>query len=379
MKRWGTGLLVILLGILFGHSGVDAADTVKIGLMGPMTGKWASEGQEMKQVLDLLVEDVNARGGINGMKVELVVEDDGGDPRTAALAAQKLVTQKVVAVIGTYGSAVTEASQGIFNEARVIQIANGSTAIRLTEKKLPYFFRTCPRDDEQAKVAVQTIKKLGFKSIAILHDNTTYAKGLAEEARNLLERESGGTVKIVLFDALTPGEQDYTSILTKLKSASPDMVFFTGYYPEAGLLLKQKKEMKWDVPFMGGDATNNPDLVKIAGKEAAAGFYFLSAPLPKDLPGGEAKTLLEAFSKKYGNPPNSIYAVLAGDGFRVMARAVEVTKSTDPDKLAEYLHKELKDFPGFTGPIAFDDKGDRVGEVYRVYKVDENGQFILQP
>ncbi|MCX7821855.1 MAG: branched-chain amino acid ABC transporter substrate-binding protein [Syntrophobacterales bacterium] len=378
MKRWIVGVLAFCSGLFFSLVVANGANEVKIGLMGPMTGKWASEGQEMKQVLDLLVEDVNAKGGVNGMKVNLVVEDDGGDPRTAALAAQKLVTQKVIAVIGTYGSAVTEASQGIFNEAKVIQIANGSTAIRLTEKKLPYFFRTCPRDDEQAKVAVQTIRKLGFKNIAILHDNTTYAKGLAEEAKGLLEKEAGG-VKIVFFDALTPGEQDYTAILTKLKSASPDMVFFTGYYPEAGLLLKQKKEMKWDVPFIGGDATNNPDLVKIAGKEAAVGFYFLSAPLPKDLPSGEAKTLLEAFSKKYGNPPNSIYAVLAGDGFRVIIKAIETTKSTDPDKLADYLHKELKDFPGFTGSIAFDEKGDRVGEVYRVYKVDEKGQFILQP
>lgn len=377
MSRWIKGLFLVFAVLLLSSNVVIASGTVKIGLMGPMTGKWASEGQEMKQVLDLLVEDVNSKGGVNGMKVELVVEDDGGDPRTAALAAQKLVTQKIVAVIGTYGSAVTEASQGIFNEAKVIQIANGSTAVRLTEKKLPYFFRTCPRDDEQAKVAVQTIKKLGVKNIAILHDNTTYAKGLAEETKGLLEKEAGA-IKIVFFDALTPGEQDYTAILTKLKSASPDMVFFTGYYPEAGLLLKQKREMKWDVPFMGGDATNNPDLVKIAGKEAATGFYFLSAPLPKDLPGGEAKTLLESFSKKYGNLPNSIYAVLAGDGFRVLIKAVEATKSTDPDKLANYLHKELKDFPGFTGPIAFDEKGDRVGEVYRVYKVDENGQFVLQ-
>lgn len=377
MSRWIKGLFLVFAVLLLSSNVVIASGTVKIGLMGPMTGKWASEGQEMKQVLDLLVEDVNSKGGVNGMKVELVVEDDGGDPRTAALAAQKLVTQKIVAVIGTYGSAVTEASQGIFNEAKVIQIANGSTAVRLTEKKLPYFFRTCPRDDEQAKVAVQTIKKLGVKNIAILHDNTTYAKGLAEETKGLLEKEAGA-IKIVFFDALTPGEQDYTAILTKLKSASPDMVFFTGYYPEAGLLLKQKREMKWDVPFMGGDATNNPDLVKIAGKEAATGFYFLSAPLPKDLPGGEAKTLLESFSKKYGNLPNSIYAVLAGDGFRVLIKAIEATKSTDPDKLANYLHKELKDFPGFTGPIAFDEKGDRVGEVYRVYKVDENGQFVLQ-
>jgi branched-chain amino acid transport system substrate-binding protein len=339
-----------------------------------MTGSWASEGQEMKQVLDLLAEEVNAKGGIAGKNVQVLTEDDGGDPRTAALAAQRLSTQGVVAVIGTYGSAVTEATQNIYGEAKIIQIANGSTAIRLSEKGIKTFFRTCPRDDEQAKVAAQTIEKLGVKKLAILHDNSTYAKGLADETKGLLKG-----IEVVFFEALTPKEQDYTTILTKMKATQPDMVFFTGYYGEAGLLLKQAKQMKWSVPFMGGDATNNPDLVKTAGKDAATGFYFLSAPLPKDLPSEQAKSFLAAFGKKYGNPPNSIYAVLAGDGFRVVVEAIGKSGSTDSMKLAEYLHTQLKDFPGLTGKISFNEKGDRVGEVYRVYKVNDAGEFILQP
>jgi branched-chain amino acid transport system substrate-binding protein len=349
---------------------------IKIGLMGPMTGPWASEGQEMKQVVDLLAEQVNAKGGVLGRKIEVVSEDDGGDPKTAALAAQKLVTQKVVAVIGTYGSSITEATQNIFNEAKIPQIANGSTAIRLSEKGLPYFFRTCPRDDEQAKVGANYIQSMGYKKLAILHDNTTYAKGLADEAKGLLEK--AGT-EIVFFDALTPGEKDYTAILTKMKAANPDAVFFTGYYPEGGLLLNQKKAMNWNVPFIGGDATNNPDLVKIAGVDATEGFAFLSAPLPKDLPTPEAKAFLESFTKKYGKAPASIYSILAGDGFRVLIAAIEATKSTDPVKVSDYLHTQLKDFPGLTGKISFNAKGDRVGEVYRVYKVDAKGEFILQP
>lgn len=354
----------------------NAAEPLKIGLMAPLTGSWASEGAEMKQVLDLLAEEVNGKGGVIGRQVEIVTEDDGGDPRTAALAAQRLTTRGVHAVIGTYGSAVTEATQNIYDENKIIQIADGSTAIRLTEKGLKYFFRTCPRDDEQAKVAVQAIRKIGSKKLAILHDNSTYAKGLAEEAKTLLKDDKG--VEIVFFDALTPKEQDYTAVLTKMKSVQPDLVFFTGYYGEAGLLLKQKQQMNWNVPFMGGDATNNPDLVKIAGKEAAAGFYFVSAPLPKDLPSEQAKSFLTSFTKKYGHAPNSIYAVLAGDGFRVATYAIEQTKSEDTTKLADYMHKELKDFPGLTGKISFNDKGDRIGEVYKVYKVAADGEFVLQ-
>lgn len=352
-----------------------AADTIKIGLTAPITGSWAAEGQDMKQICELLADQVNADGGLLGKNIEVVVADDGGNEQTAALAAQRLVTKGIAAVVGTYGSSVTEASQGIYNAARIPQIANGSTAVRLSEKGFKYFFRTSPRDDEQGRVAAKTLVSMGYKKIAILHDNTTYAKGLAEETKAILDKEP---VDIVFFDALTPGEQDYTTILTTLKTKNAEVVFFTGYYPEAGLMLRQKKDMGFDVPFIGGDATNNPDLVKIAGKDAAEGFYFISPPVPQDLPAKEAKDFLAAYTKKYGAAPGSIWAVLSGDGFRVMVEAIKQTQSTDSKKIADYLHNEMKDFPGLTGSISFDEKGDRVGDVYRVYKVDANGGFILQ-
>jgi branched-chain amino acid transport system substrate-binding protein len=368
-------ILVFMMTLCLMTAGAEAADTIKIGLMGPLTGPWASEGQEMREVLNLLAADVNMSGGILNRKIEVVAEDDGGDPRTAALAAQKLITRGVIAVIGTYGSSITEATQNIYNESRIIQVANGSTAVRLTEKGLRYFFRTCPRDDEQGRVAVHVIERLKYKRVAVLHDNTSFAKGLAEEVRGLLKNKS---ISIVFYDALTPGERDYTAILTKMKNAGPDCVLFTGYYPEAGLLLRQKKERNWNVPFIGGDATNNPDLVKIAGKGAAQGFIFLSAPLPKDLPSKNARSFLHAFNNKYGHPPNSIYSVLAGDGFRVVTEAIKAAGSTDADGIADILHTKFKDKNGLTGTIAFNTKGDRVGEVYKVYQVDRQGRFILQ-
>ena len=366
--------LAAAVGLALGGGMARAADTVKIGLMAPLTGSWASEGQGMKKIVELLAEQQNAKGGALGKQIEVVTEDDGGDPRTASLAAQRLTTKGVAAVVGTYGSAVTEASQTIYDEAKIPQIANGSTAIRLTEKGFKHFFRTAPRDDEQGRMAAQTIGKLGFKKVAILHDSTSYAKGLADEANALLKKK--GT-DVVFFDALTPKENDYTAILTKLKGANPDVVLFTGYYPEAGLLLKQKKGMNWNVPFIGGDATNNVDLVKIAGK-AAEGFYFLSPPQPQDLDTADAKAFLADYQKKYNELPPSIWAVLAGDGFRVAVAGIAGAKSTDGGKVADYLHKDLKNFSGLSGPISFDAKGDREGEVYRVYKVDGEGKFVMQ-
>lgn len=354
----------------------QAQAQVKIGLMAPLTGAWASEGQAMKQVVDLLADEMNKAGGVLGQQVEIIAEDDGGDPRQSSLAAQRLSTRGIAAVIGTYGSSITEASQNIYDEAKIVQVATGSTAIRLSEKGMKYFFRTSPRDDEQGLVAANTLKSLGFEKIAILHDNTTYAKGLADEAQALLKADN---VNIVFFDALTPGERDYSTILSKLRSAGPDVVLFTGYYPEAGLLLRQKKVMGWDVPFLGGDATNNPDLVSIAGKEAASGFMFLSPPVPQDLDSPEATSFMAAYRAKYQGDPASVWAVLAGDAFKVITAAIEGSKSTAPDKIAEFLRAGLQDFQGLTGAIAFDEKGDRVGELYRVYKVDGEGNFVLQP
>ena len=369
------GVVSLVLGLAVAGP-ARAADPIRIGMIAPLTGSWASEGQEMKRNGELLVAELNSKGGLLGRKVELVVEDDGGDPRTASLAAQRLTSRGIVAVIGTYGSAVTEATQTIFDEEGILQIANGSTNVRLTEKGLPYFFRTCPRDDEQGRVAAALIQKSGAKRVALVHDSSAYSKGLADEIHAILKAKG---IAPVSFEALTPKEQDYSAVLTKLRAAGPDIVFFTGYYPEAGLLLKQKKQMGWNVPFVGGDAINNPDLVKLAGKEAAQGFRFLSPPVPTDLDTAEAKAYVAAYQKKYGAEAKSIYGVLAADAFRVIAKAIEATKSTDAKKLRDYLVNGLKDFPGYTGSIAFNSKGDRVGELYRVYMVDAAGRFVLQP
>lgn len=350
------------------------ADTIRIGLMCPLTGGWASEGQDMQQIVSLLVDEVNKAGGIKGNTLELVVEDDAGDPRTAALAAQKLATAGVAAVIGTYGSAVTEASQNILDEAELVQLATGSTSVRLTEKGLEYFFRTCPRDDEQGKVAAKYINGLGFKKIAILHDNSSYAKGLADESRTLLEKDGA---EIVFFDALTPKERDYSVILTKLRAAGPDLVFFTGYYPEAGLLLRQKAEMGWDVPMMGGDAVNNPDLVKIAGPASAKGFLFISPPVPADLSTPQGKAFLEAYKAKYNALPQSVWALLAGDAFNVLAEALRNAEANS-EVLAAYLKNNLKDYAGITGTFSFNAKGDRVGDLYQLYEVTPDGQFKVR-
>jgi branched-chain amino acid transport system substrate-binding protein len=366
--------MVVMLALL-AWAGPSGAQEIKIGLMCPLTGDWAQEGRDMQRLLDLQVQDINAAGGIKGVPVRLVVADDGGSPRAANLAAQRLVESQVVAVVGTYGSAVTEASQGTYDEAKVVQVATGSTAVRLTEKHFKGFFRTCPRDDYQGKVVAAAAERLGFKRVALVHDNSSYAKGLAIEAEPLLKAAG---IEIVYYDALTPGERDYTTIITKIKTLNPDAIVFTGYYPEAGMILRQMQEMGWQVPVLGGDATNNLAIVEIAGREAAEGYYFISPPGPQDLTSEEAKAFMARYKAKYNELPASIWAVLAGDALKVLVKAIEEV-GPDYDAICDYLHTRLTGFSGFSGDIAFDAKGDRVGELYRLYQVDGQGNFILQP
>ncbi|MDR2442744.1 MAG: branched-chain amino acid ABC transporter substrate-binding protein [Deltaproteobacteria bacterium] len=377
MKKLGFLLtLVAALGLLIGLPvKAQAQESIKIGVMAPRTGDWASEGQDMIKVVELLAEQLNAAGGINGAKVEVVVEDDQGMPRTASLAAKKLITAGVVAVVGTYGSSITEASQADYDEAKVLQVATGSTSVRLTEKGLKLFFRTCPRDDEQGRVLAENIKKLGFRKVAIVHDNTSYSKGLADETRALFQQDQEMTE--VFYDSITPGDQDYSATLTKIKAASPDVIVFTGYYPEAAMILRQKHDMDWNVAMIGGDATNNLDLVVIAGNQAASGYYFVSPPALKEMTTDSAKKFSVDYETKYKSQPSSVWAVLAGDAFSVIVESIKAV-GADSEKMAQWLKTDFKNYEGFSGPISFNQIGDRVGEVYRLYTVNSEGQYIIQ-
>ncbi|MDR3211747.1 MAG: branched-chain amino acid ABC transporter substrate-binding protein [Planctomycetota bacterium] len=355
----------------------NSAEAVKIGVMGPVTGAWASEGQDMVNVVTILADAANASGGVNGRQIEIEVGDDGGDPRTAVLAAQRLVSSGAIAVVGTYGSAITEASQGIYDDEGVVQIATGSTAIRLSEKGMALFFRTCPRDDDQGKYLAGKVESLGAKSVALLHDNSSYAKGLADECKALFET---GGIKVVFYDAITAGDRDFTTSLVAMKSLNPDMIVFTGYYPEAAMLLRQKMSMGWNVPMIGGDATNNTALIEISGKEAADGYLFVSPPGPLDLSGPAAKQFMGEYEKKYGTIPTSVWSIMAGDAFLTIVEAAKNIKGDITSKsIGDYLHSSLKKYPGFTGEISYDAKGDRIGDIYRLYKVDSNGVFRLVP
>ncbi len=378
MKSRGIVVFLVLGAVLFGGQ-VFAEEPIRIGLQAPITGSFAIEGQMARQCVEVAAELINKQGGILGRPVEIIVADDASNPRDSALAAQKLISQGVVAAIASYGSSVTEPAADLYERNRVVCVAYGATAVRLTMgKERRYFFRTCGRDDSQgeffARFAVET---MGWRRIAIMHDNQTYGKGVAEETKKYLEPYIGeGRAEIVYYDAITPGEQDYSAALTKLRESNPDVWYYTAYYPEAGLLVRQAREMGITVPFVGSNAVPNEDFVRIAGLEYVAGTFMTQEPLPQDLNTPKAQVFFAAYRAKYGNIPSSPWPIYAADALFALAQAIENAKSIKPDDIAQAM-RTMENAEGITGPIVFTERGDRKGVPYAMYRYNEKGQLEL--
>jgi branched-chain amino acid transport system substrate-binding protein len=382
MKRFL--ILLLVAAFALGVAGCAApgastgGDTIKIGLEAPLTGDYALEGQGFQKAVQLLVDQTNAAGGINGKKVQLIVEDDKGDPKEAALVADRMVSNKVAAVIGAYNSTATEPASVTYNRNNILHITPSSTRTTLSDKGFKQFFRVCFLDDRQGLFAARFMKEiLGNKNIAILHDNSTYGQGLAEDTKKYAEQMG---LNISFYDAINPKDQDFTPVLTRLKSAGAETVYFTGYYAQAGQLLRQAKDVGLQIQWLGGNASNNAEVVKIAGVDAAKGMLFTSEPLPQDLDSPEAKQFMADYKAKYNEDPPTVWTVMAADAYRVIKNAMEQTKGTDTTKTADYLHNTFKNFPGITGPIlGFDAKGDRLGTIHKAYVITDTGEIKLYP
>ncbi len=360
------------------------AQPILIGFQGPLTGPWAVEGDWALKSAQIAVEIVNARGGILGRPVQLVVEDDGGTPKGGTLAAQKLIAAGVKFVVGTYGSMVCMPSSELYEEEGVLHINYGCTRVDLSARGFQFYFRTSGRDDSQARFFVEYVIPLfGAKRIAVMHDNTAYALGVAEDVLRFLKPLiDEGKVVLVYYDAIMPGERDYTPALTALRDANPDIWYYTGYYPEWALLLRQGKDLGLDwkkIKAVGSNACPISEAVKIAGLDAVVGAMITQEPLPAFLVGKYplAKEFVEAYEAKYGPIHDSPWATYAADGIFTLAFAIEAKKSLDPKVVARYLRSGEVVGEGITGPLSFSPAGDRLGVPYMLLICNEKGESAL--
>jgi branched-chain amino acid transport system substrate-binding protein len=362
------GFLALAVAAALGVSAFAQAD-VKIGVAGPMTGANAAFGEQYMKGAQAAADAVNAAGGVNGEKIVLVKGDDACEPKQAVTVAKDLTNQKVVGVVGHFCSSSTIPASEIYDEAGIIAITPGSTNPAVTERGLSAMFRMCGRDDQQGIVAGDYIVDvLKGKKVVVLHDKDTYGQGLADATKAQLEKRG---VKPVLYEGLTRGEKDFSTIVTKIRGAGADVVYFGGLHPEAGPLVRQLREQGLkDVKFMSDDGIVTDELVTTAGgPQFVDGVLMTFGADPRMLP--ESKTVVDEFRKK-GTEPEG-YTLYAYASVQTLAAAFNGAKSNNGEKAAEWLKKNP--VKTVMGEKTWDAKGDLKVSDYVVYQWDKDGKY----
>ncbi len=340
-------------------SGVAHAQ-IKMGVGGPITGSDAAFGAQLKNGVEQAVSDINSAGGVMGQKIELSVGDDAGDAKQGRSVANEFIGEGVTFVVGHFNSSVTMPASDAYNEAGILEITPASTNPQITERGLPMLFRTCGRDDQQGAVAAAwLIAHDKDKKIAIVHDKSTYGKGLADETRKAL---TAAGVHDVLYEGLNKGEKDYSSIVSKIKSVDADIVFFGGLHTEGGLLVRQMRDQGVKAVLMGGDGIASQEFAAIAGP-GVVGTLMTFPPDPRQRP--EAFTVVKAFEAKHYNPET--YTLYCFAAVQAIKQAMEKAHSTDAAVVAKTLHEDGP-FKTVVGDLSFDAKGDVTRADYVVYE-----------
>ncbi len=360
------------LALLAGPAG---AASILIGVQAPTTGTYADEGQGIEKAVKLLAEQQNAKGGLLGQKIEVKVCDDEGKAPQAAICARQLVNDKVIAVIGSYTSGCALAAQPIYAAANVIQTSDGTSDKLLEKGYKTWFGNAAPNSAEAEFTGEYLVKVRGFKNIAVLTDHSAFATGLADAVIAAIKANNGNVIEKAFVNE---GSQNFTPVLTKLKAMNPDVLYYSGYYSDGGLIKAQMQQLGMNAVFVGGDANQNVQFAKIAGP-AAAGSIIINVPAPQYLPYPAAKQFVTDYEKKYGAVPPSVFTLTNADGMRAVLEAIEKTNSTDPDKLMDYMHN-LKEFQGLTGPFRWSGRGERIGSPFVAFEVQADGSDkILYP
>ncbi len=357
----------LVLAVVLAYAlGFPVQAEVLIGVAGPMTGKLAWTGTQLKRGAEMAVTQINAAGGVLGQQVRLIVADDFCDPQQAVAAAQKLVADKAVFVIGHYCSGASIPASKIYAQAGVLQISPSSTNPTLTEQGHANVFRVCSRDDAQGlKAGNYLADHWGDKKIAILHDDTTYGKGLADETKKQLNKRG---VSEAIYRSYEPGKDDYSAEIAALQTADIAVLYLGGYHTEAALMVRAARERAYPVQVISGDDTATEAFGLIAGP-AAEGTLFTFVADPRR--NSEAAEVVERFRAENFEPDS--WTLHSYGAAEVWAQAVEKAGSLDPQKVIMALRKYQ--FDTVLGRIDFDEKGDLTVQNW-VWYVWKGGEYV---
>jgi branched-chain amino acid transport system substrate-binding protein len=360
---------IVLAVAIAGSGGVARAADIAIAIVGPITGSEATFGEQMKRGAEMAVADINAKSGVLGNKLALQVADDACDPKQAVAAANQVAGKKVVFVAGHYCSSASIPASAVYNDAGILQITPASTNPALTDeaakKGWNNVFRTCGRDDAQGKVAGAWLAQhYKGKKVAILHDKTTYGKGLADETKKAMN--AGGLTE-AMYEAITKGDKDFSALVSKMKQANIDAIYFGGYATEAGLIVRQARDQGLKAQFVSGDAMVTEEFWKITGP-AGEGALMTFAPDPRKAPA--AKAVVDRFQAQGYNPEG--YTLYTYAAIQAFAAAAEKAKSIKLDDVSRALKSTAVDT--VIGTLRWDSKGDVVDPKYVLY-VWKDGKY----
>ncbi len=351
-------LAVLVIGACGSSSTGGAGGVIKVGITGPFTGAYADPGSAIRNAGELAIEDINSAGGINGRMLQAVAQDDACDAQQGTQAAEKLLTLGIVAIVGGYCSGASIPESDILHRSGDLPfITAASSNPKFTEQGYDNVFRMVSRDDAEAPADVSFMKDwLKAKSIAIMHDNTTYAKGVADSAKTAA---AAAGLTVTYFDAITPGQKDYTAALVKVGTTNPDVLFYTGYYPEFGLLAKEYVQLSPKYKLNGDSADVDPSVIKVAGSALTnPNITINTLPTTEFIHNASNDAFTAKYKQKYGAPPGD-YSSYEYDGMMALAQALKDNGGkTDAKSLNAAIHA-VSLAQGTTGAVKFDSKGDR--------------------
>jgi len=371
MSRRVLSLLLVAATLVLSMAVVQAAEpeVIKIGVYEPMTGAMAAGSQQTWEGIELAKEEVKE---VLGKPIEVVLVDNKSEKTEAANAMARLIdAEKVVGVVGSYGSSLSMAG-GEVSEKAGIPVIGCSPTNPLVTKGKQYYFRVCFIDPFQGSVmAKYAVENLGAKTAAIIQDVAQdYSVGLSFYFREKFIELTGDPKSIVAFTSYQTGDQDFTAQLTDAISKKPDVIFSSGYYGEAALLAKQARELGYEGVLLGGDTWDAPELIEIAGK-AAEGLTFSTHYDPEGATTPVSKKFVELYQAKYNRPPNA-FAALGYDAYMLLVDAIKRAGSTNGDAIRDAIANTVK-FEGVTGWITIDQ--DHNASKSAVVKTVKDGQF----
>ena len=352
MNTFSRSVLSAAVGaVILGLGGLaQAADVIKIAVAGPITGPVAQYGDMQMIGAKMAVEQINAKGGVNGKKLEAVLIDDVCEPKQAVAVANQIVNQKIKYVVGHLCSGSTQPASKLYEEEGILMITPAATNPPITQRGYKMVFRTIGTDDQQGPTAGKYIAtQVKPKKLAILHDKQQYGEGIAKEVRKTVEAAG---IKPVLFEGINKGQTDFSALITKMKKEGVDFVYYGGYHPELGLLLRQSREQGFDAKYMGPEGVGNKDISAIAGEDSEG----LLVTLPADFSTDPANAELVAAFKAKNQDASGPFVMPSYAAVEIITDAIKGAKTEDPVKLAEYIRKNSFQTP--IGKVAFKENGD---------------------